>query len=459
MSTAFSSLPLSGACLDNLSQLGFSEMTPIQSQSLPAILAGQDVVAKAKTGSGKTVAFGLGLLNKLDLSVQGTQAMVLCPTRELADQVTKEIRRLARAIPNVKVLTLSGGVPMGPQMGSLDHGAHVIVGTPGRILKHMKSGRIRLKPLNTLVFDEADRMLDMGFEADIDAILELLPQRRQTLLFSATYPEQIDAMTHRVQRDPLMVTVEGSEAQEKIEQKLVEVSPAQKDDALLAVLAQYQPESTVVFCNTRRACQQVAEVLEDAGVYVVALHGDRDQRERDQTLVRFASKSVSVLVATDVAARGLDIKDLSLVVNYDIAFESEVHVHRIGRTGRAGTKGRAISLAAGGELHRVEEIEALQGQPIPRLPFSKLSVPARIDLVPPMVTLSIGAGRKSKLRAGDILGALTAKKRIPGKAVGKIEIADRLSYVAIERQWAKEALQVLQGDKIKGRNLIVRMHR
>lgn len=457
--TAFSTLPLSKPLLENLGQLGFEAMTPIQAEALPLIFEGGDLIAKAKTGSGKTVAFGLGVLHKLNPKQFATQALVLCPTRELADQVAVEIRRLARTMANVKVLTLCGGLPMGAQIGSLEHGAHIIVGTPGRILKHIKAGRLEFADLNTLVLDEADRMLDMGFEADINAIKERLPHQRQTLLFSATYPEQIEQLAARVQRNPKMVEIEGSEIQEQITQRLIEVPPSAKASMVKAVLGRYKPESTVVFCNTKRACQQVADELEDAGVSVVALHGDKDQRDRDQMLVRFANKSASVLVATDVAARGLDIKDLSMVINYDVAFESEVHVHRIGRTGRAGSKGMAITLAAGGEIHRVLEIEELQGHEFQRIEADSLPEPKQLHLQPPMVTLSIGAGRKSKLRPGDILGALTSKKVIEGKSVGKITVMDRLSYVAVDRKVASKALKLLQNDKIKGRKLVVRQHK
>ncbi|WP_028115906.1 ATP-dependent RNA helicase DbpA [Ferrimonas senticii] len=457
--TAFNTLPLSPAMLANLEQLGFASMTPIQAEALPLILQGDDLIAKAKTGSGKTVAFGLGLLHKLEPKQFALQSMILCPTRELADQVASELRRLARAMGNIKILTLCGGLPMGPQIGSLEHGAHIIVGTPGRILQHIKAGRLDFSALTTLVFDEADRMLDMGFEADINAIKERLPHQRQTLLFSATYPEQIEKLASRVQRNPKMIEIAGSEVQAQITQRLIEVEGHDKTELVKALLNKYQPESTVIFCNTRIACQQLADDLEDAGVSVVSLHGDKDQRDRDQMLVRFANKSVSVLVATDVAARGLDIKELAMVINFEVAFETEVHVHRVGRTGRAGSEGMAMTLASGNEMRRVADIEELQGYEFERLAANSLPKVAYLHLDAPMVTLSIGAGRKSKMRPGDILGALTASKEIAGKSIGKISVADRLSYVAVERKVANKALKILQNDKIKGRKLIVRMHK
>lgn len=457
MTSSFSGLPLTKPCIDNLNQLGFTEMTPIQAQSLPAILRGDDVVGQAKTGSGKTVAFGLGLLSHLNPKRMETQALVLCPTRELADQVTKVLRQLARAWPNVKILTLCGGMPMRPQTGSLQHGCHIAVGTPGRVRKHLEAGNLSLERLETLVFDEADRMLDMGFEKEINAIMTEVPHTRQTLLFSATYPAEIAAMTAKVQSQPVMVKIE-SEPSNLIEQSAVELTNEQKPAALLALLAQHQPESTVVFCNTRNACQDVADDLHAAGVSVLELHGDFDQQERDRTLVRFSNKSASVLVATDVAARGLDIKSLSMVVNYDIAFEPEVHVHRVGRTGRAGEQGVALSLCSGNEAQRLIAVEDLIEAEIPRVDFAALKQVSRVQLTPPMMTISIGAGRKSKMRPGDILGALTADKTLSGKVVGNINVGDRLSYVAIERDHAKQALKILQRDKIKGRKLIVKLH-
>ncbi len=459
MTATFNELPLTKSCLDNLKQLGFSTMTEIQAQALPVILRGDDVVGQAKTGSGKTVAFGLGLLSQLEAKRLDTQALVLCPTRELADQITTVLRQLARAWPNVKILTLCGGMPMRPQTASLEHGCHIAVGTPGRVRQHLENGNLELERLTTLVFDEADRMLDMGFEKEINAIMQLVPHQRQTLLFSATYPKEIAALTARVQHQPQHITVANSEQVSTIEQQAIELDGSdQKPQALLALLSQYQPASTVIFCNTRIACQQVADALADAGVPVAELHGDLEQFDRDRTLVRFANGSVPVLVATDVAARGLDIKSLAMVVNYDVAFEPEVHVHRVGRTGRAGEQGIAITLCAPGETKRLLAIEDLIGQPMAKQPFAAISGAAAIHIQPAMVTLSIGAGRKSKLRPGDILGALTADKSVPGKAVGNINIGDRLSYVAIEQAYAEQALAILQRDKIKGRKLIVKRH-
>ncbi|HDO1315766.1 ATP-dependent RNA helicase DbpA [Aeromonas veronii] len=447
----FSSLNLSPALQENLTSLGYLQMTPIQAQSLPLVLDGKDLIAKAKTGSGKTAAFGLGLLAKLNVNRLEVQALVLCPTRELADQVAQEIRRLARALPNVKLVTLCGGTPTAPQSATLSFGAHIAVGTPGRILKHLEQGTLELSGLKTLVLDEADRMLDMGFGEDINRVISYAPERRQTLLFSATYPEGIAQMSRGVQRNPVEVSVESLHEGSAIEQKLYEVPAGQRLDALTWLLSHYQPSSCVVFCNTKRACNDVADHLAAKGFSALALNGDLEQRERDQVLVRFANGSATILVATDVAARGLDIKELGAVINYELTYDPEVHVHRIGRTGRAGQQGLALSLYQPNEAQRVNLIEEYQQAP---MPLGDLDAIGRFikPLAPQMVTLSIDAGRKTKVRAGDILGALTGEGGIAGADVGKIQISEQYSYVAVKRSVASAALKRLQEGKIKGRS-------
>ncbi|BBS15362.1 ATP-dependent RNA helicase DbpA [Aeromonas caviae] len=447
----FSSLNLSSALQDNLASLGYLQMTPIQAQSLPLVLDGKDLIAKAKTGSGKTAAFGLGLLAKLDVNRLAVQALVLCPTRELADQVATEIRRLARTLPNVKLVTLCGGTPTAPQSATLGFGAHIAVGTPGRILKHLEQGTLELDDLKTLVLDEADRMLDMGFGEDINRVISHAPRDRQTLLFSATYPEGIAQMSRGVQRNPVEVSVESLHEESAIEQKLYEVPAGQRLDALTWLLSHYQPGSCVVFCNTKRACNDVADHLAAKGFSALALNGDLEQRERDQVLVRFANGSATILVATDVAARGLDIKELGAVINYELTYDPEVHVHRIGRTGRAGQQGLALSLYQPNEAQRVNFIEEYQQAPIPQGDLAGIGRDIK-PIAPQMVTLSIDAGRKSKVRAGDILGALTGEGGIAGADVGKIQIAEQYSYVAVKRQVASAALKRLQEGKIKGRS-------
>ena len=452
----FSSLALSKAQLANLTSLGYHSMTPIQAQSLPAILQGKDVIAKAKTGSGKTAAFGLGLLNKLNPRFFGVQVLVLCPTRELADQVGKEIRRLARATSNIKLVLLCGGKPIGPQVGSLAHGAHIVVGTPGRIQDHLRKSTLKLNGLTTLVLDEADRMLDMGFIDVMQDIIDQTPSSRQTLLFSATYPDTIQQISRRFQKKPLMVTVESGHQPSVIEQLFYEVKKHERNDSLLALFEHYKPDSTVVFCHTKKQCDEVAVWLREHDIEALAIHGDLEQRERDKVLVRFANNSCSVLVATDVASRGLDIKSLQAVINYELPRDPDTYVHRIGRTGRAGEKGIALSLFTEAEQTRVKAIASYQKKP------SIIDVPESLDrdssfkLQPRMVTIQLDSGRKDKLRPGDILGALTGEAGLIGSQIGKIDIFDMSSYVAIERSALRQAMNYLSEGKVKGRSIRAR---
>ncbi|MFV3287389.1 ATP-dependent RNA helicase DbpA [Pseudomonas sp. NY11955] len=443
--------------LANLDALGYASMTPIQAQSLPVILKGQDLIAQAKTGSGKTAAFGIGLLNPINPRYFGCQALVLCPTRELADQVAKELRRLARAEDNIKILTLCGGVSLGPQIASLEHGAHIIVGTPGRIQQHLDKGTLVLDGLNTLVLDEADRMLDMGFFDAIASIIGKTPSRRQTLLFSATYPAGIKQLAADFMRNPQQVKVESLHTDNQIEQRFIEIDPQQRLEAVTRVLGHYRPQSCVAFCFTKQQCEDVVAHLTAKGIVAQALHGDLEQRDRDQVLTMFANRSSSVLVATDVAARGLDIDGLDMVINVELARDAEIHVHRVGRTGRAGEKGIAVSLVAPAEGHRAQAIETLQKSPLRWDQLDSLKSKGGEPLLPVMTTLCIAAGRKDKLRPGDILGALTGDAGIPGKQVGKIAIFDFQAFVAVERALAKQAMQRLNSGKIKGRALKVRI--
>lgn len=452
----FSSLHLKAPLLKNLASLGYTEMTPVQAHSLPLILAGKDVIAKAKTGSGKTAAFGIGLLMHLEGSSSRVQALVLCPTRELADQVGKELRRLARFTDNIKILTVCGGVPFGPQLASLEHGAHVVVGTPGRLLDHLRRGSLDLSALRTLVLDEADRMLDMGFQEEIGALIAATPVKKQTLLFSATYPESITAMSTAIQRQPVEVSVDETHDEGSIEQIFYEVDKEQRIEAVARILGHYRPESTLIFCNTKVACQEVADALLSRGFAALAIHGDLEQRERDQVLVRFANRSASVLVATDVAARGLDIKELPAVINFELSRDPEIHTHRIGRTGRAGEQGLAVSLVTSREGRLIDAIEDALGSTIARGDLTVLALATGRPPAPPMVTLCIDGGRKNKLRPGDILGALTGEGGIAGSEVGRIDVFDFHTFVAIMRQGVDQALACLGRNRIKGRFFKVR---
>ena len=454
--TSFASLAaLNSAQLDNLNRLGYTSMTAIQQQSLPAALAGRDIRAQAKTGSGKTAAFGIPLLQKLNPRFFGVQALVLCPTRELSTQVAEELRKLARFQANLKIVVLCGGVSIGPQIASLEHGAHVVVGTPGRIQDHLRKNTLRIDQVETLVLDEADRMLDMGFADAIQDIAALTPKSRQTLLFSATYPDNIEQLSSNLQRDPLAVTVESVHQASSIEQHVILCERGNKDAVLARALQHFDIQQAVVFCNTKQAVEDTTQSLRNLGYLALALHGDLEQRDRDEVYARFKQNSAHFLVATDVAARGLDVDDLQAVINYELPRDPEVYVHRIGRTGRAGKQGLALSLATDKEDYKRAAIADQMGQHIPLLAADELT--GHSDLrKPPMVTLCLAAGRKDKLRPGDILGALTGKGGIDGKAVGKIDVLDYVAYVAIERSVANVALAHLQQTRIKNRAVRVR---
>jgi len=431
-------------------------MTPIQAASLPITLAGHDLIAQAKTGSGKTAAFALALLNKINPRFFAVQAMVLCPTRELADQVTQEIRRLARFADNIKIISLVGGSTMRPQMASLEHGAHIVVGTPGRILDHLQRETLKLEALNTLVLDEADRMLDMGFYDDIAYVAKQCPLERQTLMFSATYPEGISRLARHFLHNPHEVKLLEKHETTKIRQRFYEVSNDQRLQAVGTLLKHYRPISTLAFCNTKQQCRALVDELHAQGFHALTLHGDLEQRERDQVLIQFANRSCSVLVATDVAARGLDIAQLEAVINVDVTPDPEIHVHRIGRTGRGDAEGWALSLCSPAEMRRIDNIAKETGITPEWQELSSLQIEDHSPLSPPMVTLQILGGRKEKIRPGDVLGALTGEAGFTREQVGKITVTDQSTYVAVARNIARDAVKKLSAGKVKGKTVKVR---
>ena len=464
VSTDFATLPLPPHVLENLARLGYTAMTPIQAAALPAALGGKDLIAQARTGSGKTAAFALTLLANLNIRRLAVQALVLCPTRELADQVTQEVRRLAAAEDNIKVLTLCGGSTMRPQLASLEHGAHVVVGTPGRLMDHLERGSLDLSALNTLVLDEADRMLDMGFFDDIATVVRQCPKQRQTLLFSATYPEGISKLAAAFLRAPQEVKLaEGASAHGKagataqIQQRFVEVREEERLHAVGLLLNHFRPARTLAFCNTKQQCRDLVEVLRGQGLVALELHGDLEQRERDQVLVQFAGSSASVLVATDIAARGLDIVGLEAVINVDVTPDPATHTHRIGRTGRADAEGWAYSLASMDEMGRVGAIEKMGNFTSAWLKAGDLKPSAGGPLQPAMATVQILGGRKEKIRAGDVLGALTKDMGFAAAQVGKITVNDFATYVAVERGLADAVLRKLNSGKVKGRSVKARL--
>ncbi len=446
----FSKLPLSKEMLTTLDSIGYKSMTPIQDEALPLIIEGKDVIAQAKTGSGKTAAFGIGILNRLDVKKFRVQSLVLCPTRELADQVAKELRRIARFKHNIKILILCGGESFGRQLGSLEHHAHIIVGTPGRVLKHLNKESLDLSNLETLVLDEADRMLDMGFIEEIQSVLAFAPKKRQTLLFSATYDDEIMQISKQLQRDAVSIKTESIEAENKITEYFYETD--NKQETLIKVFTKYKPSNVIVFTNTKIEAKELADELQKVKIDAIAIHGDLEQYERNDVLVQFANRSCPILVATDVAARGIDIKELSMVVNFDLPHGLETYTHRIGRTGRAGLEGIAITLYEISEEDKVDEYKN------DKRIFAKsdlLKAVTNFEMKPEFVTLVVEGGKKDKLRAGDLLGALTGDAGLKGSSIGKIDIYDRQSYVAIQRDLVEEAHKKLNKGKIKGKNFAV----
>lgn len=454
--SSFSQLGLSQAMVSNLEQLGFTQPTPIQAQALPPAMAGKDIIAMAQTGSGKTAAFGISLVESLKPRRFVVQGLVLCPTRELADQVAKALRELARAQSNVKIITLCGGVAIGPQIGSLSHGAHIVVGTPGRVQDHLRKGTLKLDALRTLVLDEADRMLDMGFQDAVEDIISQAPAKRQTLMFSATWPDSIRGLSERYQTGPVDIRVEAREEKPDIRETFYEIEPGQQADALSAVLSDLQPTSCIAFCTTKQQCDELAAALEARGFSALALHGDLEQKDRDSVLVRFGNQSCSILVATDVAARGLDIKSLPLVVNVEPARDPEVHTHRVGRTGRAGEAGQAVTFCTPSQGHKISRLEAQRSQPMVWGDAARLLATRDRPVMPVMQTLCISGGRKDKVRPGDVLGAITGEAGLPGSAVGKIDLFDFQCFVAVDRNVAAQALKRLESGRIKGRKMRVR---
>jgi ATP-independent RNA helicase DbpA len=451
----FSALALSPPLLQVLEELGFQTATPIQAQSIPVLLQGRDLVGQAKTGSGKTAAFALPILRKIQLQRRRLQALVLCPTRELCTQVAGEFRRLGRRLPGLQVLVLAGGQPVRPQVNALEKGAHIAVGTPGRILDLLQREVLETRQLATVVLDEADRMLDMGFREDMERILGQTPPTRQTVLFSATFPPDIEAMSRTFQKEPVRVTVAETEAAPDIQQLCYTCEPEEKTVLLLRILRQYQPASAIVFCNLKATVVELTRALVEAGVGADGLQGDMEQIDRDDVMAKFRNHSARVLIATDVAGRGIDVEALDAVINFDLPSQPEPYVHRIGRTGRAGRRGLAISIATPRDERKLESIESATGVKLERASVETLppAGPASgVSLEAAWETLFISAGRKDKMRPGDILGALTGEAGgLSASDVGKIEIHDHHAYVAVSKRIVRVALQRLREGRIKGR--------
>jgi ATP-independent RNA helicase DbpA len=455
--TGFESLALSSVLRTVLAEIGYVEPTPIQVQAIPVLLRGKDLIARANTGSGKTAAFGLPILERLQLADRSIQALVVCPTRELSTQVARECRKLGRRHPGLQILIVAGGLPIRPQAEALERGVHIVVGTPGRLLDHLQRGNLELSQVATVVLDEADRMLDMGFQTDVEALLAAVPNKRQTALFSATFPDSIEELARNQQQGAVRIMLDdASETSPKIRQRALVVEKDDKLRALYSVLAENPTKSALVFCNFKATVADLENTMRRDGLDVGSLHGDLEQFQRDQILAKFRNQSIRVLVATDVAGRGIDVKDLEVVINYELPAQPEVYVHRIGRTGRAGGVGLSVAIATSRERKKLEAIEALTQTPIEEMPRLSRGQPdldsLKRELAQPatMATILVSGGRKDKIRPGDILGALTGEAGgLDGSDIGKIEIYDRFSYVAVARAVSRKAVSSLNKGRIK----------
>ena len=452
----FKDLGLDARLLNKLNHLAFDRATEIQQTAVPVAIAGKDILASSKTGSGKTLAFLLPAMQRMyrgkPFTRRDPRVLILTPTRELAKQIFAQLRTLNAGTPYDATLIV-GGENFNDQVKALRNDPMFVVATPGRFADHLEHRSTHLDGLEMLILDEADRMLEMGFQDSLDVIIDAAPSDRQTLLFSATFPDQIASIAKRIMKNPVQVKVESSHDDSSISQHFYKVSGNEaRLDAVRLLLNQHRPESCVIFCNTKREAQEMSDDLEDFGFSSIALHGDLEQRERDRTLVLFSNKSKSILVATDVAARGLDIDNLDMVINYHLARDTEVHVHRIGRTGRAGSKGLACSLFSDKEHYKVKLLEDYLDREINGEALPAGDLLEQPTFRPEMTTLMIDGGKKQKVRPGDILGALTGDNGIAGSAVGKINVFDHCAYVAVKRDVAREALQKLEKGRIKGRN-------
>ena len=371
--TKFDELELNPNILRAIEEMGFEEMSPIQAKAIPMILEGKDVVGQAQTGTGKTAAFGIPLMQKINPKEKNLQAVVLCPTRELAIQVAEEIRKLGLFMHGIKILPVYGGQEISKQIRSLKSGVQIIIGTPGRVMDHMRRKTVKFDNIKMVILDEADEMLNMGFRDDIETILSQVPEERQTVLFSATMPGPILDIAKTYQKDAQIIRVVKKELTvPKIEQYYYEVTHKNKEDVLSRLLDMYNPKLSLVFCNTKKQVDELTSALQGRGYFAEGLHGDLKQQQRDRVMNSFRNGRTEILVATDVAARGIDVDDVEAVFNYDVPQDDEYYVHRIGRTGRAGREGRAFTLVVGKEAYKLRDImryckTKIKAQPIPSL--------------------------------------------------------------------------------------------
>lgn len=514
----FDELNISKELKQAIEDMGFEEATPIQTKSIPYILEGRDIIGQAQTGTGKTASFGIPTLEKLDSNNRGLQTLILCPTRELAIQVAEEIRRLAKYMPGIKILPIYGGQPITRQIQALKKGVQIVVGTPGRVMDHMRRKTLKMNHVKMVVLDEADEMLNMGFRDDIEIILQDIPQDRQTVLFSATMPKPILEITKLYQKNPITIKVVRKELTvPSIEQYYFEVKQRNKFEVLTRLIDMHNPKLALVFCNTKKQVDELVLRLQGRGYSADGLHGDMRQGQRDRVMSSFRNGITDILVATDVAARGIDVDDVEMVFNYDVPQDEEYYVHRIGRTGRAGRIGRAFTFAAGREIYKLKDIQKyiktkIKREQIPSIrDVEEVKTAALLDRIthtiengnlsrqinmieklldedyatidiaaallkmltdaneeeqtdtdsnfentgaePGMVRLFINVGKKHKIRPGDIVGAVSGETGMPGKLIGTIDIYDKYTFVEVPKEYAQEVLRNMKNNQIKGKTI------
>lgn len=526
----FEEMGLSPEIIRSISDMGFEEATPIQSQSIELIMSGRDVLGQSQTGTGKTAAFGIPCIERIDEEDKKLQAVILCPTRELALQTSEEFRKLLKYKDSIKVLPIYGGQPIDRQIMALKKGVQVIVGTPGRVMDHLNRHTIKMESVKMLILDEADEMLDMGFREDIETILDKVPEERQIIMFSATMPKEILRLTKQYQRDPAHVLVVHRELTvPSIDQVYFEVSEKTKLEALCRCIDLHTPELALVFCNTKKGVDELVEQLQGRGYFAEGLHGDLKQVQRDVVMKKFRNKTLEILVATDVAARGIDVENIDIVFNYDLPQDEEYYVHRIGRTGRAGKSGRAFTFVVGKEIYKLRDIirytnSKIVRQKLPTLTdleekrtkefvdkvkdivaeghltkyinivesiisedYTAIDLAAALmklnlydqdavevdfesfeykesgknkglkggekkskDKDENMTRLFINIGKNSKVRTGDIVGAIAGESNISGKLIGSIDIYDEFTFVDVPKNIAKDVIKAMKDKKIKG---------
>ncbi|WP_317368485.1 DEAD/DEAH box helicase [uncultured Tyzzerella sp.] len=508
----FEELQLSEELIRAVKDMGFEEATPIQSKAITKILDGRDIIGQSQTGTGKTAAFGLPCIDMIDVDNKKLQAVILSPTRELAIQICEEFRKFLKYKDDIKVLPVYGGQPIERQIGALKKGVQIVVGTPGRIMDHMNRRTLKMETVKMVVLDEADEMLDMGFRDDIEAILDKMPDERQTVLFSATMAKEIMDLTDKYLVNPEVIKVARKELTvPNIEQIYFEIKEKTKVEATSRLMDMYCPELVVIFCNTKKRVDELVEHLQGRGYFAEGLHGDLKQIQRDIVMKKFRNRTIEILVATDVAARGIDVDDVDMVINYDLPQDEEYYVHRIGRTGRAGRSGRAFSFVVGREIYKLRDImkytkakvklgklpsltdieeaktnnfiekvkrvieegrltkyinivESIVNEDISAVDISAALLKMNLydentedidfeddleDNNEKLVRLFINVGSKKRVRAKDIVGAIAGECGIPGKAIGDIDIYEDYTFLDVPKKYVKDILKGMKGKKIK----------